>query len=441
VVSIQSFSDREIVETAGLFVPCVRRWFPDEPILFVDGHGPVLKDSKGREYLDLLSSHGCVTLLGYNHPAVVEALHRQADLLYAVSVEFPNAPAVELANRLVEATPEALDRVYLANSGAEAVEVTMFLAKKYTRRGEFLSLYGDFHGRTHGARALLGYSPLKKGMGPYLSGVTRIPAYYCYRCSLGLEYPQCDLQCARLLEDALLYDTSGEPALFVAEPLQGTAGNIPAPPGYFQRIKQILDRHGILLFMDEIYTAFGSTGKKFCFEHYDLMPDFLTMSKTLGNGLPISAMLTRREISDSFAPPEPPLYFTTFGSNPLAAAGALAALNVILAERPWERAAELGEYWMKGLHKLQNKHELIGDVRGKGVMIGVELDKDRKTKEPAREESVQLKVEAGKRGVILPAGQGWLGNTIRMNPSVTFSHDQIDQALHVLDESFAAIRR
>ncbi len=439
-MQLTSWTDEQIVQTSGLFVPCVRRWFGDEPVLFVEGRGAVLIDSKGREYLDLLSSHGCATLLGYNHPAVVEAIWEQVGRLYAVSVEFPTPPAVALAEKLIEATPEILDSVYFANSGAEAVEVVLFLAKKHTGRSELVSLYGDFHGRTHGARSILGYAPLKKGMSPYLPGVTRIPSYYCYRCQLGLTYPSCELQCARLLEDALLYDTAGEVAVFIAEPIQGTAGNIPAPDGYFQEIKRILDKHGILLFIDEIFTSFGSTGKKFCFEHFGIVPDFLTMSKTLGNGLPISAMLTRKEIASSFAPPEPPLYFTTFGSNPLMAAAALASLKVILREKPWERAAVLGEYWMRGLRRLQDKHEIIGDVRGRGVMIGVELVRDRKTKEPATTESLRLKIEAGKRGLILPAGQGWLGNTIRMNPSVVMTEAQIDQALDILDQSLTAIR-
>jgi len=435
-----TFSDEKILESNGYFLPCVRRWFSDEPILFVEAQGAVLKDSKGKEYLDLLSSHGCATLLGYNHPAVVEAIKDQVGRLFAISAEFPTPPPVELAQALIEATPEPLDRVYFANSGAEAVETVLFLAKKHTRKSELVSLYGDFHGRTHGARSLLGFAPLKKGMAPYLPGVTRIPSYYCYRCQLGLTYPECDLQCAKLLEDALLYDTAGEPAVFVAEPIQGTAGNIPAPDGYFQKVKKILDQHGILLFIDEIFTAFGTTGKKFCSEHYGVTPDLMTMSKTLGSGLPISAVLTKREIAQSFAPPEPVLYFTTFGSNPLMAAAALACVKTILKEKPWERAATLGAYWIEGLKKLQDKHELIGDVRGKGVMLGVELVRDRKTKEPAKEESAKLKVEASKRGLILPAGQGWLGNTIRMYPSVVMTEAQVDQALDILDKSLEAIR-
>jgi len=439
MAGIPDYPDADVMKAGGHILPCVRRWFPDEPVYFVEAKGAVLKDSRGKEYIDLLCSHGCATLLGYNHPAMVEAIREQVCKVFALSAEFPTQPAMELAELLIEATPAPLEQVYFANAGAEAVETALFLAKKHTKRPEFVTLYGDFHGRTHGARSLLGFAPLKKGVGPFLSGVARIPSFYCYRCSLGLEYPSCGLQCAKMLEDALLYDTNGEVAAFVAEPVQGTAGNIPAPDGYFQEVKKILDRHGILLFIDEIFTSWGTTGKKFCFEHFGVVPDFVTMSKTLGSGLPISAMLTTKEIGNSFAPPEPALYFTTFGGNPLMTAAALACMRVILQEKPWERASTLGAYWMAGLKRLQDKHEIIGDVRGRGVMMGVELVKDRNTKEPAKEESVRLRIEAGKRGLILPAGQGWLANTIRLVPSLAMTEDHIDQALQIMDESLSAV--
>ncbi len=433
------FNEERLRATENYFVPCVRRFFGSEPILFKEAKGAVLIDSKGKEYLDLLCSHGCATLIGYNHPAVVEAIKEQAGKMCSLSSEFPTRPVIALAEKLIEITPKSFQRVYFANAGAEAVDVALFLAKKYTKRYEIICLYGDFHGRTHGARSLLGYGALRKGMGPLLPGVTRIPSYYCYRCQLGLEYPQCGLQCAKLLEDALFYDCAGEVALFVTESIQGTAGNIPAPDGYFVEIKKILEKYAIPFFMDEIFTAFGNTGKMFCFEHYGVIPDMITASKTLGAGLPISALITTEEIAQAFAPPEPVQYYTTFGSNPLMAAAALAVVETVMKERPWEKAAEMGRYWMDGLRKLQERHEIIGDVRGKGVMIGVELVKDRITKEPAKEESLKLKEEAGRRGLILPAGQGWFGNTIRLVPSLAMTRAQIDQALYALDESLKAI--
>lgn len=436
-----SYSDEKISATTNLFIPCVRRWFGDEPILIVEAEGAVLTDSKGKNYLDVYASHGCAGMLGYNHPAVVEALREQAGHLYSLSVEFPTIPVLELAEKLLEITPASLTRAYFANSGAESVEAALFLAKKFTKRQEFTSLYGAFHGRTHGARSLLGFAPFKRGMGPLLNGVVRIPSYYCYRCQIGLEYPKCGVQCAKMLEDTLFYGSADDVAVFVAEPIQGTAGNIPAPNEYFREIKKVLDRHNILLFLDEMYTALGITGKLFCFEHYGVVPDMMTMAKTLGNGLPISALLTREDIAQAFALPEPVQYYTTFGSNPLMAAAALASVNTILKEKLWERAAKLGDYWIKGLRKLQNKHEIIGDVRGKGLMMAVELVKDRKSKEPAREESSKLKVEAGKRGLFLAAGFGWLGNTIKLHPPAVMNEDQIDQALAIMDEALHSVAK
>jgi len=438
-VSQTQFSDQQIIQSAGYFLPCVRRFAGQDPVVFVEAQGAVLKDQTGREYIDLLGSHGCTSLVGYNHPAVVEAIKRQVGQISCVSCEFPTKPVIALADKLIQITPEPLKRVFFGNAGTEVVETALFLAKKFSGLYEFVSLYGEFHGRSSGSRSLLGWSPLKKGMGPLLPGVCRIPSYYCYRCQLGLEYPSCDLRCARMLEDALMYDTSGDVALFVAESMQGTAGNIPAPDGYFEIVKQILDKHGIPIFLDEIFTAFGSTGKMFCCEHYGFTPDMMTMSKTLAAGYPISALVTTEELAASFAEPEPPQYFTTFGGNPLMATAALATLEIIVEEQPWIKAAESGQYWMAGLKKLQDKYEIIGDVRGLGIMIGVELVKDRQTKEPAKKESLKFKAEAFKRGLIAPAGQGWFGSTIRMVPTVVMTKEQIDRALDIMDQSFQAI--
>lgn len=423
-----------------LLIPCVRRWISDEQILFVEAKGAVLKDSTGKEYLDVFSSHGTTAMIGYNHPAVVEALRAQAATMYTLTADFASLPALQLADRLTGAMPADLKRVFFASAGTEAVEAGLFLAKKHTRKWEIVALYGAFHGRTHGSRSLLGYAPFRHGMGPLLPGIVRLPSYYCYRCQLGQTYPGCGLQCAKMLEDTLLYASSGEVAVFVAEPVQGSAGNVPAPEGYFQEIKKILDRHNILLFIDEIYTALGTTGKLFCFEHLGVKPDLVTMSKTLGSGVPMSALLTRDEISRSFAPPEPVNYFTTYTSNPLTAAAALASLNVILTERLWERAARLGELWMKGLKRLQDRHEIIGDVRGKGLVLGLELVKDRKTKEPAREQALKLRKEAAKRGLILFSGLGWLGNVVKMHPPAIMTEQQVEEALHIMDQSLQAVK-
>lgn len=429
----------EIVERDKYLLPCVRRMFPEDPILLVEAKGATVKDSTGKEYIDLFASHGLNTMVGYNHPKVVAAIKSQAEKLISCSIDFHTAPAVELAEKLAQITPTPLKRCFFANAGTEAVECSLYLAKKYTKKYEIIALYGGFHGRTYGSRSALGWSAYKHGLGPFLPGFIHIPSYYCYRCSLGLKYPECDLQCAKMLDDALKYQCAGDVAAFIAEPIQGTAGNIPAPEGYFKEVKKVLDAHGILFISDEVYTGLGRTGKLFGFEHYGVQPDIMTLSKALGGGVPISAVIASEEVAAAFAAPEPVLYFTTYGSNPLCCAAAIASINTILEEKLYKRAAKLGDYFIRGLNDLAEEHELIGDVRGKGLMIGVELVKDRKTKEPAREESKKLRNEAKKRGVILPAGLGWFGNTIELHPPVVITEEQIDKVLNVLDESLKVI--
>jgi 4-aminobutyrate aminotransferase-like enzyme len=417
------------------FLPNVKRMFKD-PMVVTEGMGAIVRDSEGKEYIDLMTEHG-VNFIGHRNPEVVKAIKDQADRLISMSTDLSTIPASELARKLAEIA-KPLNRCYFLNAGAEAVECAMYLARKHKARYEIMALYGAFHGRTYGARSLVGWSGYKRGMGPYLPGVVLSPSYYCYRCSLGLEYPGCGLQCAKMLEDVIRYQSSGDIAAFIAEPVQGTAGNIPAPDGYFKEVKRILDANDILFIDDEVFTGFGRTGRIFCIEHHGVQPDIITCGKAMGGGMPISVVLTNESVAKAFAV-DAMMYFTTFGSHPLSCAAALASINVILRDGLHERAARLGEYFMKRLKELAGKQELIGDVRGKGLMIGVELVKDRRTKEPAREESRRLKEECRKRGVIMPAGQGWLGNVIRMYPPAVITEEQIDKSIGALEESLKAI--
>ncbi len=423
------------------FVPWVRRLFPGEKIVVVSAQGATLKDSSGKEYLDLWVMHGANTMLGYNHPEVIEAIRDQAGKIISCAYDFPTNPNLQLAEKITQITPPDLKKVYFLNTGAEAVEASLFLSRLYTQKYEVAALYGAFHGRSYGARSLVGFSPYKRGAGPFLPGIKHIPSYNCYRCSLGLEYPECDLRCATLLEDTLLYASSGSVAAFIAEPVQGTAGNIPAPPGYFKKIKKILDDHGIIYISDEVYTGLGRTGKLFGFEHDNVTPDIITVSKSLSCGTPISAMIARNKVAEAVKPPRPMMYFSTFAGNPLTTRIALTALNIIIKEKLWRKAEKLGEYWIKALKDLADRHKLIGDVRGKGVMIGVELVKDHKSKKPAREEALKLRFEARKKGLIVASGFGWLGNVIELQPPLVMSLDQIDRAVSILDESLSNIEK
>ncbi len=421
------------------FMPNVKRMYADMPILIVEAKGAIVKDSKGREYIDLFSSHG-VNFIGHCHPKVVDAIKRQSEKLICYGSDVHTPPALILAEKLISIAPKPLKKCFFANAGTEAVEEALYLARKKTGGFEFIALYGAFHGRTYGSRSALGWWAYKKGMGPYLPGFIHIPSYYCYRCSLGMEYPGCNIQCARLLNDALKFQCSGDVAAFIVEAIQGTAGNIPAPNGYFNIIEKILRQYGLLLILDEVYTGLGRTGKLWAAELYNIKPDIITVAKALGGGVPISATLASEEVASAFDV-EPILYYTTYGSNPLSCSAALAALEVIIEEKLYERAAKLGEYFIKRLKELQDKYEIIGDVRGKGLMIGVELVKDRRSKEPAVKESILLKYEALKRGLILPAGQGWYKNVIRILPPAVITIEQIDKSIEVIEQCLKLLKQ
>lgn len=423
------------LQTDEYFLPCIKRMFKEQ-VVAVEAEGAIVRDSNGREYIDLLNEHG-VNFVGHRRPEIVKAIKGQADRLISMSTDLSTVPAYELAKKLAEIA-DPLRRCYFASAGAEAVECAIHLARKCKGRYEIMGLYGGFHGRTYGARSLVGWAGYKKGMGPYLPGAQLVPSYYCYRCSLNLEYPDCGLQCAKMVEDAIKYQSSGDMAAFIAEPILGTAGNIPAPDGYFKELKSILDAHDVLFIDDEVFTGFGRTGKMFCMDHYGVKPDIMTAGKALGGGMPISVVLAKENVAQAFAV-DTMMYFSTFGSHPVSCAAAVATVDLIMNEKLFESASILGQYFLKRLNELAEKQELIGDVRGKGLMIGVELVKNRKTKEPAREESQRLKEECRKRGVIMPAGQGWLGNIIRMYPPAIITKEQIDKSIDVLEDSFKAM--
>lgn len=428
-------SDKTILDKDKLLFPCVKRWFKEEPLVLTDGKASILRDKDGKEYIDLFAMHSAA-ITGHCHPKVIQAIKRQAEKLIHATYDFHTTPVLRLAEKLTQITPENLTRSYFVNSGSEAVELAMYTARRATGKYEIIALYGGFHGRSYGARSLIGWSKYKRGGGPFLPGILHMPSYYCYRCTFGLEYPQCGLQCAKMLKDVLIYQSGGDVAAFIAEPMLGSAGNIPAPKRYWKEIKKILDENDVLLIADEVITGLGRTGKMFAIEHYDVKPDLMTAAKGLGGGMSIYGTLATEEVATKLQPMD---YFSTFGGNPLACAAALVTIDVIIKEKLVERSRDLGKYFMKRLEELAERHELIGDVRGAGLLIGVELVKDLKTKEPAVEESARLREEARKRGLILAAGWGWLGNVIRITPALVITSEQIDKSIEILDESLKVV--
>jgi len=405
-----------------------------EPVVIEEGRGAYLKDIDGKEYVDCFSGISVVNT-GHCNPEVVEAAINQIrKLIHAASYIYYVTPVVKLAEKLAEITPGKLQKTLFVNSGAEAVECSLKLARKFTKRYEFLALMCSFHGRTLATLSVTGQSKRRKwDMGPYLTGVSFVPAPYCYRCFFGLRYPECDLRCARFIEKVIEFSTGKGIAAFIAEPILGEGGIIVPPPEYFKIVKEILDKHEILFICDEVQAGFARTGKMFAIEHYSIQPDLMVMAKGIANGFPLGACIAKPEISDSFEPGD---HLSTFGGNPVSAAAALANIEYMQREKLPEKALEKSRYVIKRLEEMMEKHKLIGDVRGKGLMIGVELVKNRETKKPAIEETRFIRDLAREKGVLFGSG-GVKASVIRIQPPLTISVEELDKALNILEGCIA----
>ena len=377
--------------------------------------------------------------MGHCHPKVVDAAKRQLDeIIHCCTYVYHTIPAALLAKKLDQILPGAgPKKTFFANSGAEAIECAMKIARKFTKRHEFIALTHSFHGRTIGTLSVTGQAGRRRGdMGPYLSGVSFSPAPYCYRCSLGQEYPGCNLRCAKVIEDVIEYSTSRDVAAFIAEPLLGEGGIITPPAEYFVEAKRVLDRYKIPFVDDEVQTGFGRTGRMFGIEHYGVEPDVICMAKAIAGGLPLGACTAREAIGDAFEPGD---HLSTFGGNPVSCATSLATIQVIEEENLIKKAEEAGARATKRLKELQEEYPLIGEVRGKGLMIGVELVKDLRSKEPAREEAERLREMLRMRGVLIGIG-GPKGNVLRLQPPLVATDGQMDQVLQAIEGSLKVVQ-
>jgi len=420
---------KEIIDKAGryLITSMVSKL---EPVVISEAKGSVIKDVAGKEYIDCFAGISVVNA-GHCQPEVVNAAIEQAKkLVHACSCVYYIPQTIELAEKLAEITSPSLQKTFFGNSGAEAVECAIKLARKYTKKNELIALMCSFHGRTLGTLSLTGQAGRRKyDMGPYLSGVSFACPPYCYRCMFEKEYPDCDLLCARNISDVIDYCTSKGVAAFIAEPVMGEGGIITPPPEYFKTVKEILDGNSILFIADEVQSGFGRTGKLFAIEHYNVEPDMVTLAKGIADGFPISACVARPDIGDSFEPGD---HLSTFGGNPVSAAAALANINVMFREKLPKQAAEKGSYTMKRLNEMKEDYEIIGDIRGKGLMIGVELVKDREKKTPAKDETRKIRDRAREKGLLIGSG-GVKGCVLRIQPPLDIEKEQIDKALEILE--------
>jgi len=398
-----------------------------EPIVIREAKGAKVTDESGRTYTDLFAGISVVNA-GHCNPEVLAAAKAQMDRLVHACAYVYHIPVVaDLAEKLARITPGRLQKSFFGSGGAEANEGGMRLAKQFTGKQEFISLQGSFHGRSVGTLSITGNSGRKRGGGPYLPGCVQHPAPTCYRCPYAMSYPGCDLHCARELERTIQFNTAGNVAAFIAEPVMGEGGIIVPPPGYFQEVKRVLDRHGILLFVDEVQSGFGRTGRLFAIEHYQVEPDILTMAKGIADGFPLSAFIAREEVADAFRPGD---HLSTFGGNPVSCAAALANIAYFERERLPEQAARKGATFMAVLKELQHSRPLIGDVRGLGLMVGVELVRDAQ-KSPASEAAEKIRTLMRERGFLVGLG-GTYGNVLRFQPPLVIEPADLQMAVAAL---------
>src|SRR6516162_6540368 len=345
------------------------------PIVIDHASGATVTDVNGREYLDCFAGISVVNS-GHGNPHVIAAAKAQIDkLVHCSSYLYHVEPVADLAEKIAHITPKGLTKTFFGNGGAEAIEGAMKLARLYTGKHEFISLHASFHGRSWGTLSITGNYGRKKRGGPYAPGIAFAPAPFVYRSQWPNDPEECGRQCARAIDDVVRYATSNDVAAFIAEPVMGEGGIIVPPANYFKEVKKVLDKYGILFIADEVQSGFARTGKMFAIEHYGVDPDILVTAKGIANGFPLSAYTTRPEIAAAYKPGD---HLSTFGGNPISCAAALANIEFLQREDLPAKAMDTGNYVMGKLRDLQKSHPLIGEVRGLGLMIGVELIKDTK---------------------------------------------------------------
>ena len=409
-----------------------------DPVCIVEGHMQYLWDETGKQYLDTVA--GIVTVsVGHCHPKITERVREQVGRLVHTTTIYLHPTIGEYARELARRMPAGsnLKVSYFTNSGSEANDLAILMARLHTGRDEVLSLRNCYHGGSAGAMALTAVGTWRYPV-PAMAGVRHVEPGYCYRCPFGLTYPACDLKCAYSVEDVIRYETCGEVAGFIAEPIQGVGGAVVPPPEYFKIVYEIVRKHGGLCVADEVQTGFGRTGEHYWgFQNWDVVPDMVTMAKGIGNGAPLGACTTKPEIAQHMAQR---LHFNTFGGNPVSVLQGLATLEINDEEHIQQRAKDVGGYLKQKLLELQEKHALIGEVRGLGLMLGAELVKDRQTKEPAAAETAGVVEKAKDRGLLVGKG-GLYGNVIRIKPPMCLTKADCDFLADCLDECVGVVSR
>jgi 4-aminobutyrate aminotransferase / (S)-3-amino-2-methylpropionate transaminase / 5-aminovalerate transaminase len=404
------------------------------PAFIAKAQGAIMTDVDGRELIDFAGGIG-VNNVGHSHPKVVAAIQEQAEkFIHTCFHVAPYEAYIELAARLNELAPgEFAKQTMLANTGAEAVENAVKIARYATKRPAIIAMENGFHGRTLMTMSLTSkVKPYKQGFGPFAPETYRIPSAYCYRCPYGSSYPACGCACADKLEDFFTgYVSAEQTAAVIVEPIQGEGGFITPPQEYFHKLHAICQKHGILLIIDEIQTGMGRTGKLFSIDHWGIKPDLITTAKSLAGGMPLSAVTGRADIMNTVHPGG---LGGTYGGNPLSCSAALAVLKIFLEDGLLEQAVQLGDKLQTRFKGMQEKYEMIGEVRGKGPMLAMELVRDRHTKEAAGDEAKKIVKLCYDKGLVI-LSTGALGNVVRFLMPLVITDEQLEKGLGILEES------
>jgi 4-aminobutyrate aminotransferase-like enzyme len=423
--------DEIILANKEFLFPAVFHFYK-EPLVVARAKDQYVWDADGNQYLDFLG--GIVTVsVGHCNEKVNAKVHQQLDTLQHVSTLFANEPQAALAKKIASLTPGGqLTKSFFTNSGTEANETAILTARCYTGSTEIVALRHSYHGRSAMAMTVTGQSTWK--LGPAQAGVVHAHNAYCYRCPFGLTYPDCEVRCAQDVEELIRTTTGGRIAAFIAEPIQGVGGFVTPPKEYFQIIEKIIRNYGGIWISDEVQTGWGRTGGKwFGIEQWGVTPDLITGAKGLANGSPVGLTVAKPEVADSLKG----VTLSTFGGNPVTATAAKAVIDFIEEQNLLANCTETGGYLRARLEELQDKHKLIGDVRGMGLMQAIELVEDRQTKKPATAQTAML-LEAARENRILVGKGGLYGNVIRVTPPMNIGRSDVDQFIELLDRSLAA---
>ena len=415
---------KNIIDKKKKFImPCLGHFY-FEPPQFVRGEMQYLFDDKGNKYLDMYAGVSVINC-GHCNPFITEKIIAQIKNLQHVCNIYLTENFVNLAERLAEVTPGKLQKSFFCSTGTEANEGALLLASIYKKNSEFIALQNGLHGRTKLTMSITSIGMWRTDPNP-VGGIHFAPNPYCYRCPLGKTYPACDLECANKIETLIQTSTSGKPAALIAEPIQGNAGIVVPPKNYFKRVKEILDKYGALLIIDEVQTGFARTGKMFAIENFDVEPDIMSVAKALGNGQPISAFISTAEIADTYTRPGA----STLGGNPVSSTAGLAVLEYIAENNLMNNAKERGAQLKNGLLALKEKYPIIGDVRGIGLMIGAEFV--HADKSPAPQELDKVLEQLKDMGFII--GKGGVGrNVMAFQPPLVITEKNVDDVLNALE--------